>query len=239
MAGSVQFPLATLLQALARKHKNKHRSVPKLKHRGTSRREPKRRFILYCEGENTERTYFVAIKRLCTNSLIEVEIVARGDVPYTLANKAVKRAKDEGLTPNSRRRKNSFEENDEIWAVFDRDDHPRFEEAITICRQSGIQVGRSNPCFEVWLILHEQDYDKFLDRHKVQAELSKIRPEYHSGGSKTPDCDEMVTRVEAAELRAEMQLKHRALQGNPYGNPSTTVGRLTCAIRKADRISRP
>ena len=34
MAGSVQFPLATLLQALARKHKNKHRNVPKLKHRG-------------------------------------------------------------------------------------------------------------------------------------------------------------------------------------------------------------
>ena len=238
MVGSVQFPLATLLQALARKHKSKRRDVPKLR-RNSFHREPKRRFILYCEGENTERTYFEAIKRLCTNSLIIVEIVARGDVPYTLAKNAVKRAKDEGLTPNNRRRKNLFEKNDEIWAVFDRDDHPRFEEAITLCRQSGIQVGRSNPCFEVWLILHEKDYDKFLDRHKVQAELSKIRPEYHSGGSKTPDCDEMITRVEAAELRAEMQLKHRALQGNPYGNPSTTVGRLTCAIRKADRISRP
>ena len=238
MVGLVQFPLATLLQALARKHKSKRRDVPKLR-RKSFHREPKRRFILYCEGENTERTYFEAIKRLRTNSLIIVDIVARGDVPYTLAKNAVKRAKDEGLTPNSRRRKNSFEKNDEIWAVFDRDDHPRFKEAITLCRQSGIQVGRSNPCFEVWLILHEKDYDKFLDRHKVQAELSKIRPEYDSGGAKTPDCDEMVTRVEAAELRAETQLKHRALQGNPYGNPSTTGGRLTCAIRKADRISRP
>ncbi len=97
MAGSVQFPLATLLQALARKHKNKHRSVPKLKHFGTSRREPKRRFILYCEGENTERTYFEAIKRLCTNSLIEVEIVARGDVPYTLAKKLSSAPKMKGL----------------------------------------------------------------------------------------------------------------------------------------------
>ena len=108
MVGSVQFPLATLLQALARKHKSKRRDVPKLR-RNSFHREPKRRFILYCEGENTERTYFEAIKRFCTNSLIIVEIVARGDVPYTLAKNAVKRAKDEGLTPNSRRRKNSFE----------------------------------------------------------------------------------------------------------------------------------
>ena len=227
MAGSVQFPLATLLQALARKHKNKHCSVPKLRHRGTFRREPKRRFILFCEGENTEQSYFKAIKRLCTSTLIKVEIVARGDVPYALAQKAVKRAKAEGLTSSSR---NSFEENDEIWAVFDRDDHPRFEEAITICRQSGIQVGRSNQCFEVWLILHERDYDKYQDRRQVQAELSKIRPEYDSGGAKTPDCDEIVTRVGAAELRAETQLKRRELEDDQYGNPSTTVGRLTSVL---------
>ena len=96
MVGSVQFPLATLLQALARKHKSKRRDVPKLR-RKSFHREPKRRFILYCEGENTERTYFEAIKRLCTNSLIIVEIVARGDVPYTLAKMLSSAPKMKGL----------------------------------------------------------------------------------------------------------------------------------------------
>ena len=96
MVGSVQFPLATLLQALARKHKSKRRDVPKLR-RNSFHREPKRRFILYCEGENTERTYFEAIKRLCTNSLIIVEIVARGDVPYTLAKMLSSAPKMKGL----------------------------------------------------------------------------------------------------------------------------------------------
>ena len=50
----------------------------------------------------------------------------------------------------SRRSKDSFEENDQVWAVFDRDEHPRFDEAIALCDGHGVLVGRSNPCFELW-----------------------------------------------------------------------------------------
>ena len=54
---------------------------------------------------------------------------------------------------------------------------------------------------------------------------------------KTPDCDEMVTRVEEAEERSERQLRKHEQGGNPYGNPSTTVGRLTHAIREAAKLA--
>ena len=82
----------------------------------------------------------------------------------------------------------SFEEKDEVWAVFDRDEHPQFEEAVRLCEQNGVKVGRSNPCFEVWLILHLRDWDKPDGRVGVQETLKGLLPEYDSEGAKTPDC---------------------------------------------------
>jgi hypothetical protein len=139
-----------------------------------------------------------------------------------------------------RRRKalDSFEEDDEVWAVFDRDEHPRFNEAVMLCQQAGVGIARSNPCFEIWLILHEEDCDRPDDRHAVQAHLQMLRPEYDRRGAKTPDCADLVTRVEAAELRAEAQLNRRENEGDPYSAPSTTVGRLTRAIRDAAQRAR-
>lgn len=67
----------------------------------------------------------------------------------------------------------------------------------------------------------------------MQSILGDLRPEYKDRG-KTPDCDDLISRVEAAERRAEELLRRRQKEGNPYGNPSTTVGRLTREIRAAD-----
>ena len=216
--------------------KRSRRSTPKLK-RKNPRLEPKRRFILFCEGEKTETEYFKAIGRACSSTLIAVEPYGGVGVPYTIAEKAVERARSLGLTPKSRRKKDSYEERDEVWAVFDRDEHDRFNEAVMKCEQQNVGVGRSNPCFELWLILHEQDYNRPEDRHAMQKLLAQLRPEYDPNGAKTPDCDDLVKRVEAAEQRGERGLQNRESGGDPYGNPSTTVGRLTRAIREADQLA--
>lgn len=131
-------------------------------------------------------------------------------------------------------RRDSFEEGDQVWAVFDRDDHPHFKQAVELCESNGIYVGRSNPCFELWLVLHERDHNRYETRHRMQSILGDLRPEYDRRRGKTPDCEEMISRVEAAEQRAEQLLLRRQEEGNPYGNPSTTVGRLTRAVRTAD-----
>ena len=44
-------------------------------------------------------------------------------------------------------------------------------------------------------------------------------------------------RVREAERRADMQLKSWEQAGIPYGNPSTTVGNLTRAIRDANEAA--
>lgn len=232
----MQFHLTTQFTILARQNKNKKRKLSNLRH-SKKFREPKRRFILLCEGKNTEPEYFKALKRIRASTLIRIEIVPGVGVPMTIAEMAVERAKLEGIGKKVGRKKNSFEKKDEIWAIFDRDEHPQFEDAVNKCEKNGIEVGRSNPCFELWLILHEQDYDQYLDRHQIQKKLSELVPEYDRRGTKTPNCDEIVTRVEIAEQRSEKQLKRREEEKAPYGNPSTTVGLLTQAIREANRSS--
>ena len=223
---------------MARKAKRKsgRRSLPDLKRRA-ARLEPRRRFVLFLEGSRTEPAYFDALRRACRGALIEIEPHPGAGVPHTIAEKAVERAQELGLSPRSRRKKGSFEDRDRVWAVFDRDEHPRVDEAVELCRVHNIGVGRSDPCFELWLVLHEQDYDRPNDRHAMHAELKALRPEYDKDGAKTPDCDDLVARVDDAERRGEAQLRRRDLEGNPFGNPSTTVGRLTRAIRAAAQLA--
>ena len=105
------------------------------------------------------------------------------------------------------------------------------------CEEQNVGVGRSNPCFEFWLILHVQDYNRPEDRHAMQKLLAQLRPEYDPNGDKKPDCADLVNRVEEAEQHGERGLQNRESGGDPYGNPSTTVGRLTRAICEADRLA--
>ncbi len=210
------------------------RTISQIRRR-RSQRNPKRRFILFCEGRNTEPAYFTALQKTSAGALICVETRPGIGVPMTVAKEAVKFAKDKGLTALSRRRKNSFEERDEVWAVFDRDQHPHFSDAVNLCQANNVGVARSNPCFELWLILHETDYDRPNGHRAVQKDLKKLRSEYDDRNRKIPDCDDLVTRVESAEKRGEVLLCRRKKEQKPYGNPSTTVGFLTQSIRTADK----
>ena len=201
-------------------------------------REPKQRFVLFCEGAKTEPAYFDAIRRAYPNTLIEVH--GGVGVPMTVAQQATDYAKENGLARGSQKRKDSFETNDQVWAVFDRDVHPQFKEAVELCEQNRVGAAWSVPCFELWLILHEADYGKPDTHQHVQRALAALRPEYGHSGAKIPNCDDMVGRVEDAERRGAMLLSEREKDGSaPFGNPSTTVGQLTRAIREADRRARP
>ena len=212
----------------------RRRKLPDLK-RKTAHRQPKRRFILYCEGKNTEPAYFAAISRRCDSLLVRIERIAGAGVPLVLAEKAALRAQELGLTGETQGKIDSFEENDEVWAVFDRDNHPNFEEAVKLCSKSKVGVARSNPCFEVWLILHLSDYDRPGNSKDAQKALKEFMPNYDPDRRKLPDCDMLMDLIEAAETRAKRQLKSREEEGKPFGSPSTTVFLLTSAIRQASR----
>ena len=120
-----------------------------------------------------------------------------------------------------------------IWAVFDRDEHPNVPQALDVCKATKVKVAFSDPCFELWLILHERDFDAPDGRHQVQAELAKTLKDYDPKGRKTTDCKRLMAKVNEAELRAEKQLARRQQEGEPPNRPFTTVFLLTREMRAA------
>src|SRR5262249_49643453 len=158
--------------------------------------------------------------------------------PLSIAKRALELARKYHLAPEGPRPLNSFEEGDEVWAVFDRDEHPKVQEAIELCEANGIGIGYSNPCFELWLVLHLEDYDKPDGRKVVQGHLAKLCPEYDPKKGKCPNCKQLIESVEAAEERAKALLKRRQEERNPLGVASTTVGNLTSSIRKASKLAK-
>jgi hypothetical protein len=198
-------------------------------------REPKARFFIFCEGKNTEPAYLAAIKQSHRDALIDIKLFPEAGVPYTQAELAIEMAKDLGIFG---RKRDSFERDDQVWVVFDRDDHPRYDEAVGLCAIKNIKVARSNPCFELWLILHYRDYDKADGRHAVQAFLQTLDPAYQASGQKLDSCKSVIVNLEAAEHRAEAQLNRRDAEGTPYGPPSTTMFLLTRAIHEASQRAR-
>ena len=121
---------------------------------------------------------------------------------------------------------------DSVWAMFDRDEHPRFNEAKILARDNGISMAISNPCFELWGIFHYRGYDAPLDRYECQRQLARLCSTYVSDRGKLFDDPEIIRDNYAdARQRAETSLTRRLEEGTPEGNPSTTVHRLTERIR--------
>lgn len=205
------------------------RGTRPLKRRAPTRK-PKRKFIIYSEGKNTEPDYFRAVRGELLGALVDIEVIDAAGVPMTIAEKAKAHA---ATIARRGARRSSFEEEDEVWAVFDRDEHRLVANAIELCRVSKVGVAFSDPCFEIWLILHHGNFDRPDDRHQVQAELGKIFSDYDAKGRKTTNCKKLMPFVDAAEQRAEQQLARRREEGDPPARPFTTVFKLTRRMRAA------
>lgn len=202
------------------------RNVPSLRRR-KSYVKPKKKFVLFCEGKNTEPEYFLFLSRSKEFALVDIVTFPNAGVPKTIADKAIQDLKSH----RRKKRKDSFEESDEFWAIFDRDEHPNFSEAVQQCEVGGVGVARSNPCFEVWLYLHFGDYEKPSGRHDVQKDLEAVCPGYKRDKGKIAEFSKLLGGLEDAEARAERQLANRDREGSPYGPPSTTVFHLTRRLR--------
>ena len=92
-------------------------------------------FYLFCEGGNTEPEYFRAVRTSFRNALIELVTHAGVGMPLTIATRASEKAAE--LKASAR---DSYEIDDQVWAVFDRDEHPNFADAVEICREQAASL---------------------------------------------------------------------------------------------------
>lgn len=194
-------------------------------------RDPRSKCIIFCEGKRTEPEYFDAFKLEYPRSIFSIECVKGAGVPKTLLEKALEFKKDAKRRGGKGR---SFAENDSIWIAFDCDEHPEVRETIQRARSHDIGVAFSNPCFELWLVLHVEDFDRPVHRHELQKHCERRCPGYDRNLGKSAKFSVLLKELEAAERRAEGQVIRRNNEGSPLDCPSTTVFELTRVLRGID-----
>ncbi len=127
-------------------------------------------FHIFSEGETTERDYFEALANIVNKSKVNIKYYGPNGVPKTVATKAIAFAKKNGLAKGQRKKKlESYEKLDQVWAVFDRDDFSCYYEAKQMCEGASIPFAYSDPCFELWINLHFDMHDAPCSRHEAQA----------------------------------------------------------------------
>lgn len=184
-------------------------------------RQPKPRILIVCEGGVTEPEYFRDLY-VRERSLIELEI-SPGGTPKTLVERAVAKKKES----ERRAKRDENERYQHIWCVFDVDEHPYLAEAQQQARDNKIDVAVSNPCFELWALLHFQDRRAWIDRAQVQSLCRQHMPGYE----RRLPCDVLHPRTSEARQRA-IELDHwHGTRGTEGDNPSTAVYRLVDIIR--------
>ncbi|WP_058556685.1 RloB family protein [Thiohalocapsa sp. ML1] len=204
---------------------NRRRERQRRPARRAARKDPKRRLLLVCEGEVTEPQYFRGFERWARNNTVEIDIADEHGVPLTLVRRAEKRKQEADNAAD--KEADSFLRYDEVWCVFDVDAHPHLNEARQLARSRGIALAVSNPCFELWLLLHFRENPGARQRHDVQ----RLLREHIAGYCKHLPFDVLKPGIADAENRAMRLHDDAEREGESGRNPSTDVFRLTGSIR--------
>lgn len=189
--------------------------------RRTSGTRPERRIIwVFTEGKITEPAYIRALRSLPEvreRSAVRIELGSERDVPYPLVQLAAEKVDAENV--------------DEVWCVFDvehPDPHPRLREALDHAERTGVKTAISNPCFELWLVLHSRDQRGSMSTReavKLAAQLAEV-------DGKHLDADSLLSRRAEASARAVKlaQMHESAGHSFPDTNPSSGMPALLAAI---------
>lgn len=163
--------------------------------------------------------------------MVKVRILEKTGVPLTVVKLAARER--ELLQKECRRKKAAGEVTHRfsVWAIFDRDEH-EIEEAMALAKEKKIGVAFSNPCFEVWPLLHLIDYGSQDGRHAVQRTLRQHMESYHHEKSPRIDFGMIKDKFENAFERAAKLNLARIEEGCESGCPSTTVGELVKKIQQ-------
>jgi len=188
-------------------------------------KDPKPIILIVTEGEVTEPEYLNGFKEAARNPRVHIRVRGGVGVPKTIVECA-KGLKNEA-EKQARREKDPNLRYDEVWCVFDVDDHPSIPDAKQMARDNGIELAISNPCIELWLLLHFRESPGMKRAHQLLPMLKRYIPNY----DKHVDYSNYVDGYEVAVQRAS-RLDADAQADNDEGrNPTTGVWRLTESIR--------
>lgn len=133
-------------------------------------------YLIITDTDKTEECYFKGIKELLPSPLknkIEVQVV---------------KTKTKSLVECAKEHMAYSAQLKEVWIVFDRDKVTDFDDIIKEAEDNGIEVGWSNPCFEIWLFTYFGKMPTCMDSvqccNRFSEEFSKqVGQEYNKNDS--------------------------------------------------------
>ncbi len=155
--------------------RNKHAPLKNIEpiSRKTESIPSKKAFLIACEGECTEPNYIKGLvrcekadKRIAAGTVVRIAQHQHSN-PYGAYKDLVSSGELESF--------------DECWIVIDRDEieykgkgvggHSEidFLKAVEECKKAGVNVACSNPCFELWIVLHFEYRDTACSRGDIQS----------------------------------------------------------------------
>lgn len=123
-----------------------------------------RLFVVATEGAETEPQYFKALvsEQWYRNTSVHLELLDgsdKGNAPLQVLKRLDIFAKNYHLKSD-----------DELWLVIDRDFQSWTPQEIALvaqqCHKKRYHLALSNPCFELWLLLHVADPSEFTPQEK-------------------------------------------------------------------------
>ena len=188
--------------------------------RNVDTRSTYRRFLILCEGVQTEPNYFKGFRPFVRDT--EIVVIGFGKDPATLVQKA--RGCREEL---ENRATAPF---DAVWCVFDKDHFgDAFVRALREAGEAGLEVAYSNPCVELWFVLHFPPVQHPVSAPELTAWLSEYLKRPYSKDDQNL-FGTFLSSLDGAISRSEALFEsHRSKPGglNPASqNPITRVHEL-------------
>jgi len=193
------------------------------------------RFLVICEGANTEPCYFEAFPV----ATAEVKTYGMGRSKTSLVEYVMELVGQEKHDPER-----------EIWIVFDMDvdfnadaslQKEDFNQAVTLAERQGFKVAYSNDAFELWFVLHYQLIEQALTRIEYYKLISNHwNISYERIGKNERFCRDIYDRLEQdgkasqqnAIRHAERLFEAHAHLPPSSKNPCTTVFSLVNELNK-------
>jgi hypothetical protein len=169
------------------------------------RRASRRTILLYCGADRTEPDYFNGFKATLRASAVTVKVRQEGVDPVRLVRAAA------GYRDRHR------DEYDQVWCVVDVDQFD-LDAAVAEARRHGIRLAVSNPCFELWLLLHHADCRAHCSGYPdLAARLKRHVPGYDKSRLNFAD-------YAGAIAQASQRARDLEPTGADFGrNPSTNL----------------
>ncbi|WP_017756547.1 RloB family protein [Calidifontibacillus oryziterrae] len=192
--------------------------------RNPRHREPRKRILILCEGQ-TEVKYIKNFKSRRVNIKV-ISQRAKFRNPDGMIKEMLRKIKDDELYVRSGI--------DEAWCIYDIDTEPednKILQNITNARKNYINVAYSNPCFELWFLIHFEKCSTHLQCTEILNRLKNYLPNYQKGKDiYNQISDKTTTAIQNAQYLEHIQQQNLSQNKYKNANPYTTVYQLTSRL---------